>query len=64
MWHCRAIWAFLVTAMMGLRGRYLDMRCAEFPDVVSTTMAAALLLLAASTAAIAVVCEAPKGKVT
>jgi len=40
------------------------MRCAEWPDVVRTTMAAALLLLAASTAAIAVVCEASKGKLT
>jgi len=50
--------------MIGLRGRYLEMRCAEWPDVVRTTMAAALLLLAASTAAIAVVCEASKGNLT
>jgi hypothetical protein len=50
--------------MIGLRGRYLEMRCAEWPEVVRTTMAAALLLLAASTAAIAVVCEASKGKLT
>lgn len=50
--------------MIGLRGRYLEIRCAERPEVVRTTMAAALLLLAASTAAMAVVCEASKGNLT
>ncbi|KAE9522366.1 hypothetical protein AGLY_017235 [Aphis glycines] len=34
------------------------MRCAEWPEVVRTTMAAALLLLAASTAAIAILEDA------
>jgi len=50
--------------MIGQRGRYFEMLCAEWPEVVRTTMAAALLLLAASTAVIAIVCEASKGKLT
>ena len=41
--------------MMGQRGRYFEMRCAERPVVVMTMIAEAIDLKEASTAAMAVV---------
>ena len=51
---CLAAVALRVKPMIGHRGRYLDTRCAEYPDVVKTIIADAWLWNEASTAAIAI----------
>lgn len=48
---CLAIAAYLVTVMIGHLGLYLATSWADFPVVVTTTIAAAITLCAARTAA-------------
>lgn len=60
-WHCLAVKEFLVTAMMGHLGLYLERRWADLPVVVITIIAAAKHLAEASTAAIATVWAASIG---
>lgn len=60
-WACLAVCAFLVTAIIGQRGLYLEIRYADLPEVVITMIAAASDFADASTAAIATVCAASKG---
>uniref|UniRef100_A0A224Y1J8 Secreted protein n=1 Tax=Panstrongylus lignarius TaxID=156445 RepID=A0A224Y1J8_9HEMI len=58
---CLATCICLVTAIIGQRGRYLAIRCADLPVVVITKIAAARALAEASTAAIAILWVASIG---